>query len=88
MTNLCATRRRTAGGLNSLQGIEEFAVVDGERVDHFLDQLAVTVGEGGGYVDEDLQVLHPVGQLQHLLRGADVKLHRVSERENRQRFDP
>lgn len=64
-----------------LQRVDESAVVYRGRVDDLLDELSVTVGVGCGDVDEDLQVLHPVRQGQHLLRGQDVQLHCISERE-------
>lgn len=67
--------------ISLLQRVDESAVVYGGRVDELLDELSVTVSVGCGDVDEDLQVLHPVRQGQHLLRGQDVQLHRISERE-------
>lgn len=66
--------------LNLLQGIDELAVVHRGRVDDLLDELPVTVGISRGHVEEDLQVLHPVGQRHHLLGGQDVQLHGISER--------
>ena len=65
--------------VNLLQSVDEPPVVDGWRVDDLLDELPVTVGVGRGDVEEDLQLLHPVGQGQHLLCGQDVQLHRISE---------
>lgn len=65
---------------NLLQRINESAVVYGWRVDDFLNELSVTVGVGCGDVNEDLQVLHPVGQCQHFLGGQDIQLHCIPEK--------
>lgn len=62
-----------------LQCIDELVVVYGWRVDYFFNELSVTVGVGCGDVKEDLQVLHPVGQCQHLLGSQDIQLQCISE---------
>lgn len=67
--------------ISLLQRVDEFAVVYGGRVDHFLYELSVTVGVGCGDVNKDLQVLQPVGQRQHLLSGKDIQLHCISKGE-------
>lgn len=66
---------------NLLQRINESAVVNGGRVDDFLDELPVTVGVSRGDVNENVQPLHPASQCQHLLRGQDIQLHCISEEE-------
>lgn len=71
--------------LNSLQRIDESAVVYGRRVDDFLNEFSVTVGISCGDMDEDLQVLHPVSQCQHLLGGQDIQLHCISDGGKRKR---
>lgn len=35
-------------------------------------------------MNENLQSLHPASQRQHLLRGQDIQLHRISEEEEAQ----
>lgn len=70
---------------NLLQRVDESAVVNWGRVDNFLNELSVTVGVGCGDVNKDLQVLHLVGQCQHLLGGQDIQLHCISDREKRDR---
>lgn len=70
---------------NILQRVDESAVVYGRRVDDFLNELSITVGVGCGDVNENLQVLHPVGQCQHLLGGQDIQLHCISERKRERR---
>ena len=68
---------------NLLQGINELPVVDGWSVNDLLDELPVTVGVGCGDVEEDLQVLHRVGQRHHLLGCQNVQLDRVSTKEDK-----
>lgn len=70
---------------NLLQRVDESAVVNWGRVDNFLNELSVTVGVGCGDVNKDLQVLHLVGQCQHLLGSQDIQLHCISDREKRDR---
>lgn len=68
---------------NLLQGINQSAVVNGRRVDYFINKLSVTVGVGCGDMNEDLQVLHSVGQCQHFLGGEDIQLHCIPEKFDR-----
>ena len=60
--------------MNLLQALNELPVVNGWGIDHFLDELPVTVGVGCGDVEKHLQVLHTVGQRHHLLGGQDIQL--------------
>lgn len=66
------------GTPHSLQGFDELPRLHGRRVDDLVDVLAVAVCIGGGDVDEGLEVGHPLGQAQELLRRHDVQLQRVS----------
>lgn len=68
---------------NLLQRINQSAVVNGWRVDYFINKLSVTVGVGCGDMNEDLQVLHSVGQCEHFLGGEDIQLHCIPEKFDR-----
>lgn len=75
----CADLRNKKGNQNILQTVDEFAVIDGGRVDDLLDQVFVTVGVRCGDVNENLQMFHPASERQHLLGGQNVQLHRIPE---------
>lgn len=83
-TDMCGKQTRPQQ-IILLQRIDEFAVVYRGRVDDFLNELPVTVGVGCGDVNKDLEVLHLVGQCQHLLGGQDIQLHCISEKREKKR---